>query len=158
MSRHDAVTNALVESVARLDTVLQPWGFKFEFGGVQHSHIGLYAVGCYQREWTRIHLSCRDQIDNLIYEQSFVKQSLSSREKETFSIGHGTLMKELGHRDDCQLLDADDYPDQIVARDGGDRVAALMHDLTYFAQPVLREVGEPFYRIVRTGFRVYSID
>jgi hypothetical protein len=66
-------------------------------------------------------------------------------------------MRALGHSDDCWLVCCDKAPDAIAARDGGDRVAALIYDLKSFAASVLCEPREEFYAIVRRGYRSYSI-
>jgi purine nucleoside phosphorylase len=49
-------------------------------------------------------------------------------------------------------------PETIVACDGGDRVAALIYDLTSFVAPILREQSNTFYSIIRRGARSYSIE
>ena len=67
-------------------------------------------------------------------------------------------MDAVGHADDCHLIAWDDYPNQIVARDGGDRVAALIQDLDNYAAGLLRTANNAdFYSVVRRGFRSYSI-
>jgi hypothetical protein len=55
------------------------------------------------------------------------------------------------------LIVGHDYPDQIISRDGGDRIAALVHDLEYYAADLLRTANDEFCSIVRRGFRSYSI-
>jgi hypothetical protein len=126
MTRRQNVADALAASFTRLDRVFNPWGFMFAADGVQDSHTGVYAVRHHERGATQISLSCRDQIDNMYYEHVFVAQHRSCQEKETFTISHDGLMSALGHRDDCWLIPAvwSDRPDQIFARDGGDRADA----------------------------------
>ena len=158
MNRRQAIADSLAASVTRIDDLLIPWGFTFEFDGVHGSHTGPYASGRYVRDATHIGLSCRDTIDNIYYQHSFVKVNLCSRETETFVIGHDTLMRALGRSDDCWLLETNKLPDAIVTRDGGDRVAALIHDLSDTAAVVLREAGDEFQAIMRRGRRTYSIE
>jgi hypothetical protein len=157
MNRRQAVADSLAESIARLDTVLKPWGFSFESDGVQSSHRGPYASGHYCRGATRIGLSCRNAIDNIYYEHSFITVHAYCKETERFTIRHDTLMRSLGHSDDCWLVVGDGIPNAIAARDGGDRVEALIHDLQLFASSVLREPCDAFYAIMRRGSRSYSV-
>jgi hypothetical protein len=157
VNRRAVVAGALAASVCRIDAVLKPWGFKFEFDGIHLSHTGPFGSGHYRRDATRIGLSCRDSIDNVYYEHSFVTLTLCSRQTERFTISHAALMRGIGRFDDCRLLCSDGVPDAISARDGGDRIAALIHDLG-LASAVLREPCERFYEIVRLGFRGYSVD
>jgi hypothetical protein len=157
MDRREAVAKALAECIERLDVVLHPWGFTFENDGCQPSHTGPYASGHYVRGTTRIGLSCRDTIDNLYYEHSFITEYASWREIERFTIGHAGLMQGVGHAEDCQLIAGDGIPDAIVARNGGDRVAALIHDLA-FAAEILREPTEAFYAIIRRAGRSFSVE
>lgn len=137
--------------------MLCPWGFVFAADEIHSSHCGLYSSGHYCRGTTRIGLSCRAAIDNLFYEHSFVRVNTFSNEIERFTLGHHSLMKALGHTEACQLVCGDKSPDVIVARDGGDRVAALIHDLSLLAAPFLREPCEEFNAIIRRGTRVYSV-
>lgn len=142
-----------------LDVLLQPWGFTFASDGCQSSHTGPYARGHYVRDTTRIGLSCRDTIDNIYYEHTFVTARPSYREIEQFTIGHPGLMHGLGHADDSHLIDTTDIPDAIVARDGDDRVAALLHDLSTFVVPALSTPSsDEFCRIIRSGYRAFSIE
>ncbi len=144
---------------SQLGGVLTPWGFNFEHQGVQSSHSGPFATGLYSRGTTRIHLSCRATIDNIYYEHSFVTEfRWGTREIERFTIDHGTLMKALGHFDDCMLVSINKYPDYIAARNGGDRVSALIHDLNTIASPVLCEPCDAFYEIIRLGYRHFLIE
>ena len=158
MNRRELVVLSLADCVSRLDVVLQPWGFAFETDDCQSSHTGPFASGHYVRQTTRIGISCRDTIDNIHYEHSFITQHPSSREIERFTIGHPGLMQSLGHTDDCHLIGSTDIPDAIVARDGGDRVTALLHDLANFVAPFLCEPTDGFCEIVRCGYRAYSIE
>ena len=151
------VAGALAAAVVRIDAVLSPWGFVFAADEVHYSHCGYYASGHYCRGLTRISLSCRETIDNIFYEHSFIKENLCSKEIERFQIGHDKLMKALEHPHDCRLIGGHKTPDMIIARDGGDRVAALIHDLSSIAVLVLREPCEEFYAIMRRGWRFYSV-
>lgn len=135
-----------------------PWGFIFESDGVHPSHTGPYASGHYVRDATRIGLSCRDTIDNIYYEHTFVTVHAFSRESERFLIGHAALMRALGHADDCRLINCTEIPDAVKARDGADPVSALIHDLLFLAAPLLREPSDEFYAVIRRGCRSYSID
>jgi hypothetical protein len=155
--RRQHVSYALAAAVARIDAVLSPWGFTFGTDEIQSSHCGPFASGHYCRGTTRIGLSCRATIDNIVYEHSFIKENLYSKEIERFTISHGTLMKALGHSDDCRLIEGHEIPDGIIARDRGDRVAALIHDLSSIAASVLREPSDEFCAIMRRGWRAYSI-
>ncbi|TWU44723.1 hypothetical protein Poly51_59920 [Rubripirellula tenax] len=155
--RRETVATKLAAAVSRLDTVLSPWGFSFVADEIQSSHCGPFASGHYDRDTTRIGISCRDAIDNLYYEHTFVTRNACSTESERFTIAHATLMDALGHSDECRLITTDDIPDAIVARDGGDRVDALIHDLNVFASRVLSEPCDDFYTIVRRGHRSYSV-
>jgi hypothetical protein len=156
MDRRVQAASALAESVARIDALLNPWRFTFAPDGVRPSHTGPYASGHYRRGLTSIGLSCRKAIDNIFYEHSFVTTSDFSEEIERFTIGHDTLMRALGHSEDCWLLACDGTPYTIDGRDGVDRVEAFMHDLL-LAAPVLRERNDDFCRIVRRGCRSYSV-
>lgn len=156
-TRHQHVADSLATAIAELDAVLNPWGFVFTSDGIQPSHCGPFACGHYCRDATRIGLSCRNTIDNIYYEHSFITKLPCSEECECFTIRHETLMSALGHSDDCRLICTGETPDAIDARDGGDRVVALIHDLQSIAASVLREPCEEFYSIIRRGWRVYSI-
>jgi hypothetical protein len=151
------VTDALAAAVARIDAVLRPWGFIFTTDEVRPSHYGYYASGYYCREMTRIGISCRASIDNIYYEHSFVKEIPFSKEIERFTIGHLALMKALGRSNDCHFVCGHRISDAVVARDGGDRIDALIHDLSAIAASVLREPCEEFFDIMRRGCRTYSI-
>ena len=155
--RRCVATDALMAAASRLDRLLAAWGFSFHFDGVHSSHTGPYATGHYIRDTIRISLSCRGEIDNLCYEQSFVKTSGAIREIETFTISHQLLMQALGHADDCRLIAVNEPPNAIAARDGGARMDALLFDLSNYAAPLLREPHEQFDEIVRTGLRCYRI-
>jgi hypothetical protein len=157
MEPREIAARSLAESVARLDPVLHPWGFTFEHDGCHSSHTGPYASGHYVRDTTRIGLSCRETIDNLVYEHSFITERSSWCEIERFTIGHNGLMNALGHSAHCHLIGSDNIPDAIVARDGGDRVAALIHDLSSFVAPILRGPSDKFFEIIRHGTRYFSV-
>ncbi len=156
--RRHFVAESLAASVYRLDSVLNPWGFTFTSEGVEGSHTGPYASGHYCRDTTRIGISCRESIDNIYYQHSFMTQHLSFREIERYTIGHDTLMRALDHSEDCNLVAGNRQPDVVVAREGEDRVGALIHDLSYFAVQVLREPNARFYEIMRSGQRAYDVD
>lgn len=158
MDRRKQVTAAMVDRVATIGIVLEPCGFTFQHDCTQSSHTGPFASGYFVRGNTRIGLSCRDTIDNVIYEHSFVTQNASSREIEKFSTSHSGLMQFLGHHDDAQLISGDSIPDAAVARDGGDRVGALIHDLTEFVIPLFTNDMVTFLTAIRRGFRSYSIE
>jgi hypothetical protein len=156
MNRQEAAAElALV--LEKLDPVMEPWGFMFASEGVRWSHYGAYGSGHYVRGETRIGLSCRATIDNLYYEHSFIKQSLCSRETERFTLGHRMLMEALDHGEDCQLVQTNELPDCIVARKGGDRVAALIHDWAQIAAAILCKPNERFDAIMRRGLRAWTI-
>ena len=146
-----------IRRLRRLDAILNPWGFAFANDGIQSSHCGPFASGHYYRDTTKICISCRDTIDNIYYEHTFITRNACSTETERFTIGHSTLMDALGHSDDCWLITSDKIPDMIVARDGGDRVAALIYDLESIASTVLRKPCDEFSAIIRRGHRSYSI-
>lgn len=156
--RREIVAENLAACVARLDSVLRPWGFAFEADECRASHSGPFASGHYRRDPTRIGISCRDTIDNIYYEHAFVTQHPSWREIERFTIGHPGLMHGIDHSEDCHLIGTTDLPDTIAARDGGDRVAALIHDWREFAVSVLAHPCSEFFDIVRRGARSYSIE
>jgi hypothetical protein len=158
LSRREIVANALRESARRLDAVLSPWDFTFEFDEVQWSHTGPYATGHYSRSETRILVSCRNTIDNLYYKHSFTTQHAYCREIERCIMSHDTLMDALGHREDSYLVVQNEIPDIIAARDGGDRVQALILDWTCYAADVLREPNERFYEIIRSAGRFRDIE
>lgn len=154
MDRSQHVSDCLAASITRLDVVLRPWGFVFQADEIQLTHIGPCANGHYCRGTTRIGLSCREMIDNIYYEHSIVTEyRWGTRETERFTIEHDTLMEALGHSNDSLLICNNRYPDLIIARDGGDRVEALIHDLVSIASPVLREPCEQFDAIMRTNRR-----
>lgn len=157
MDQREVVSRSLLDCVARLDEVLRPWGFHFDHDGCRLSHTGPYASGHYVRTPTRIGISCRDTIDNIYYEHSFVIECSSWREIEMFRLSHGGFMNALGHSADCQLISSDSLPDAVAARNGGDRIAALIHDLSSFVSPVLSEPTSVFSAIIRRGARSFSI-
>lgn len=92
MNSRQAVNDSLTECVAKLDVIMRPWGFLFASDRVHFSHTGLFAAGHYCRDTTRIGLSCRDTIDNIYYQHSFITKHASWCEIERFTIGHETLM------------------------------------------------------------------
>lgn len=152
-ARREHVARQLSAAVSRLDAVLKPWRLSFVGEGVRSSHCGPFASGYFCRCATRIGISVRDTIDNLAYEHSFVHRGTCAAETERFTIGHRTLMDALGHLDACRLISNDTIPDAVVARHGGDRVEALIHDLSVFASPILRESGDDFLDLIRRGAR-----
>lgn len=158
MNTLEAVAQNLTTCVNRVDPLLRPWGFVFEVHETRHSHCGPFASGHYVRGFTRIGLSCRDTIDNIYYEHSFVTENRWSREIERFDISHDGLMRGLGHSDDCRLIRSQNLPDAIVARGGGDRVDALLHDLSTFAADILTMPCDEFYEIIRRGRRCYIVE
>jgi hypothetical protein len=93
-------------------------------------------------------------MNNVHYEHSLIKQFVWHKERHSFGLGHDGLMAALGHADDCHLITGGEYA--IVARGGGDRVAALIHDLRHIAAPVLREPCEEFLSIIRTGYHSWT--
>jgi hypothetical protein len=151
------VAARFAEATGILEGLLSSWGFTFVLGEVHSSHCGPYATGAFIRDQTKISLSCRDTIDNLFYEHTFITKHLSFTEMERYEIGHTTLMKAIGHAHDCQLIAGHEQPDLILARDGGDRVAALVYDLENYASDLLRTTNDEFYKIVRRGYRTYSV-
>lgn len=157
MNSRQLVASTLDSIVTRLEPVLNPWGFSFTANDVRGSHTGPYASGHFTRGTTRIGVSCRETLDNLYYQHAFIKQNACSRETETFTIGHDTLMEALGRSADCWLVVTNVSPDVVAARDGGDRIAAFAHDLTEIAAMVLSQPNEHFYEIMRRGRRDYSI-
>lgn len=156
-TRRDDIAQQLAAVVLRLDVVLKPWGFAFIAEEIRSSHCGPFASGFYCRDTTRVGISCRSTIDNVFYEHVFISRNTCSTELERFTIGHATLMDALGHSNDCHLITSGNNPDTIVARDGGDRVEALIYDLSILASRVLCEPCEEFYAIVRRGLRKYSV-
>ena len=158
MNRRQIVTQNLTHCVQRLDETLRPWGFEFTRLDVELSHTGPFSSGYYKRDQTQIGLSCRDTIDNIFYEHTFVTENSGSREIERYSIGHETLMQGLGKIDVCRLISSMDLTDPIRARDGGDRIDALSFDLSNYGASVLSEPCEEFFDIVRRGFRSYSVE
>ena len=158
MNRREQVDIALADCVASVGRALEPCGFSFQHDGTHSSHTGPFASGYFVRDTTRIGLSCRESVDNIIYEHSFVTQLAASCETEKFSTGHSGLMLFLGHSDDAHLISGDSIPDSVVARDGGDRVDALIHDLDAYVIPLLSNDMDTFCDAIRRGFRSYSID
>ena len=157
-SRREIVTQNLTSTIARLDAVMRPWGFTFVFEKQMSSHIGPFASGHYVRGATRIGLSCRDSIDNLYYEHCFVTKHRSYQETERFTLWHPGLMKTLGHAQDCHLIGTDEIYDSIAARDGGDRVAALLLDWIELAAPILSSPCDAFDEAMRHGARSYTVE
>jgi hypothetical protein len=159
LDQSQRIAESLAACAARLDSVLVPWGFAFESDRVNPSHTGVYASGHFVRGMTRIGVSCRDTIDNVFYEHSFViYQNSWLCEIERFDIHHGDLMSSLGHAADCWL--ARPYVGMcspLVPRNGADIVTALIHDLEIIAAPVLRKPCEQFFDIVRTGRRSFFV-
>ena len=151
------VSECFASAISRLEPTLTQWGFVFESDGIHASHNGPFASGHFLRGETKIGLSCRETIDNLYYEHTFITRNTYSTEYERFTIGHKTLMRSLGHSDECCLIQSDCIPDMIVARNGNDRVDALIDDLTNYAITVLREPCDEFFGIVREGYRCYSV-
>ena len=86
------VAESFAVVVARLRPTLDSWGFVFEPGDINSSHCGPYCTGRFVRETTQISISCRQTIDNLFYEHTFVTHNACSTEMERYSIGHETLM------------------------------------------------------------------
>ena len=75
MDRRELVAAALADRIARLDTVIQPGGFVFHADDIHGSHTGPFASGHYVRDDTRIGLSCRNSIDNVVYKHAFIKSN-----------------------------------------------------------------------------------
>jgi hypothetical protein len=148
------VVDTLAAAVAQLDEVLNPWGFSFEANETHYSHRGYYASGNYCRGMTRIYISSQAKINRVSYEHSLIKEFVWHKESHKYGLGHHGLMAALGHADDCHLITGGEYA--IVARDDGDRVAALIHDLRHIAAPVLREPCDEFLSIIRTGYHSWT--
>lgn len=157
-NRRQHVAACFADAASRIDMLLSTWGFTFAFSETQASHCGPYATGVFMRGQTKISLSCRDTIENIFYEHTFAVKHHCCTEIERFSIGHATLMEAVGHDHDCHLIVGDDYPNLIMARDGGDRAAALIYDLSHHAAELLRIPNDDFFSIVRRGIRSYSIN
>lgn len=99
-SRHALVANVLAVAAERLNVILNPWGFYFTNDGVRSSHCGPFASGYYCRKTTRIEISCRDTIDNLYYQHTFLVPHAYCTESERYTIDHSWLMEALGHNND----------------------------------------------------------
>ena len=145
--------DALAVVIERLNPIFNSWDFNFEFDGVHGSHTGFYARGRYVRGATLVWICCRQTLDNVSYEHSFITQYMYTKQIESYRIGHHGLTHSLGHSEDCQLIDKFMYPSGLVARDGGDPVTAYIYDLTNIAADVLSGPNETFYAIVRQGAR-----
>lgn len=144
--------------LGQIDAVLFPWGFQFAAEERRTSHSGDFMSGHYVRNNTRIGLSWRTTLDNVYYEHTFATEHSSHRELERFTVGHATLMHGVGHGNDSRLISVTEPPDNIVARNGGDRIAAWVHDLREYAAPVLAAPCDKLFEIVRQGRRTYSVD
>lgn len=154
--RQEQVAKVLTEVATQLSEVVTDWGFAFHADEVRSSHGGPFASGHFCRETTRIGISCRDTLDNLTYEHTFVTRRGNSTESERFTIGHATLMAGVGHAQDCHLISSGELPSSMIARDG-DPVEALIYDLTVLAKTVLSAPCDEFFTIMRQGYRSYNV-
>jgi hypothetical protein len=156
--RREQVAEAFQALTCRLDQLLNSWGFQLDSDYLSSSHCGPYGYGYYVRGTTKIGVSCRDTLDNVFYQHSFITQNACSKETETFVRDHDALMHALGHGEDCWLVAGTRQPDLVVARTGQDRVAAFIHDLSEIAGPILREPTPRFEEIIRQGIRSWTIE
>ena len=106
---------------------------------------------------TRIGLSCRDSIDNVYYEYSFVKVNRFSKEIERFVISHRALMKALIIQMTVVWCVAQKSPRQSLLVTAEIVSQLLIHDLSSIAVTVLQEPCDEFYEIMRRGCRTYSV-
>ncbi|MGD9636694.1 MAG: hypothetical protein AB7G28_18470 [Pirellulales bacterium] len=157
MNRED-ISKSFDLVVSRLNLSLNPWDFHFTSEEMLGSHTGPFGSGFYVRGTTKIGIACRATLDNVYYQHSFITLNACSRETETFTIGHDTLMAALGRSDDSWLVMTNRQPTAVVARNGQDPVTAFVHDLTEIAAIVLRTPSEDFNTIVRRGHRAWTIE
>lgn len=153
----EVVAQVLRSSVSQLDEVVGPWGFEFHFGGISGSHCGPFASGRYVRGHMEIAISCREQIDNLIYQRNFLEESGSCGIREQFSMGHRALMRGVLRLDDARVIEGNAAPKMVIAKDNGDIVQALRFDWSVLAFHVLQQPCGEFDHIVRQGYRVFDI-
>ena len=157
MNRREIVSTAMDTAISQLDAILNPLGFVWHSDGVSLSHNGPFAHGHYVESDTRIGLSCRDGIDNIIYMHSFITKHHCSTETEKYCVSHSGLMRYLGDVDTCHLVTGDDIPNVVVARDGGNALDALLYDLTNSFVPLFRDRLDDFHNAMRQGSRSYDI-
>ena len=157
MNRREIVSTAMDAAISQLDAILNPLGFVWRSDGVSFSHNGPFAHGHYVESDTRIGLSCRDRIDNIIYVHSFITKHHSSTETEKYCVSHSGLMQHLDDADTCHLVTGDDIPNAVVARDGGNVLDALLFDLTNSFVPLFRDRPDDFHDAMRRGSRSYDI-
>lgn len=158
LNRREQAEIALRDCIVAIGQILEPCDFTFQHDETQSSHTGPFASGWFVRGPTRIGISCRSSIDNVIYEHSFITEDLSSRQVEKFSTGHGGLMQFLGYLDEAHLISCDSTPDLVVSRNGGERLDALVNDLSSFVVPLFQNDMDSFCKAIRRGFRSYSIE
>ena len=142
----------LRKAVARIDQVLVPWGFRFDLGENDLSSPGGYACGFYRRGSTRIGLICRANygLGCVEYEYETITDDGFVRESVRYGLDHTGYMQRVGHDRDCLLIEEEL---SAIARDGGDPVDALIHDLSEYAAPTLRQECPEFLAIIRSGYR-----
>lgn len=143
----------LQQAVGRIDDIVAPWGFQFTMRCSGYSHTGGYADGVYTRGPTRILVFVRAEhgFAGIVYQQESVCQEGYLKTRTVYQLGHPGYMERLGHSDDCQLIKGS------VARDGGDAVSALIHDLREFAAPTLQAECNEFDQLIRTGWHYREV-
>jgi hypothetical protein len=142
----------LLKAVARIDKVLVPWGFRFDVTEHGYSSPGGFARGRYCRGPTRIRLIYRANqgFGGVIYEQEIITDhGLFLREQIVYTVGHPSLMLRIGHADDCCMIEKGI---SSAARDGGDAVGALVHDLRQYAAPMLRTECPEFQDLIFSSY------
>ncbi len=153
LHEHEIECVKLLEEMAvRLNPVLEPWGFHYEFRKAGWGHRGAWACGEYVRGNARISLTCdyRCGWNGITYHYQFPDEWAFSWHYDCYVNSHENYMELIGHRDDCHLIRDGHSP---AARDGGDPIDALIHDLTKLAAPTLSVECDEFKRIIHQGIR-----
>jgi hypothetical protein len=125
----------LVEITENLNPVLNPLGYSFESDGYAVTSGGPFASGFFVNGEKKI---------GLIY-RSFSGLGSVNYECRQSAVSHSDLMRYLGKEEESKLK-YDSKKFSSYARDDGDVLGALMHDIQSFEIEMLTGSSEQFYR------------
>jgi hypothetical protein len=128
----------LVAITEKLNPVLNPLGYVFEADGYAVSSGGPFASGFFVNGEKKI---------GLIY-RSFSGLGSVNYECRQSAVSHSDLMRYLGKEDQSKLK-YDSKKFSSYAREEGDVLDALIHDIQSFEIDLLTSSSEQFYRALR---------
>ncbi len=128
----------LIEFTQRLNPILNPLGFVFEYSGSGAASAGPFASGFYVNGEKKIGLIYRSiaGFGSVIYEY------------RQWGATHSDLMKHLGKQDESKLK-YDEHKYLSYAKDGGSMFEALVYDIQNFGLEFLTNSDTQFGKILK---------